>query len=283
MSAELIGHDELARRLASHLGGSSDRMVWTDMQLGPAGSKRPDVWTLNKSYSAPRPLAYEVKVSKADYQRDVAAGKWQHYLRYSCAVTFAAPAGLVAKADLPKGCGLIVWNGEGWTTTKAPTLNPCPELPRDLMMKLLIDGCQREAARQRLEQKTAWHAQQAVGKRFGKAVAQLVSEEIGIESRLAAVRARYAEEEKRERDRSAARRDEYDRMISDAHGELCRALGLEDGCSPYDITHRCRELAKAVSRDTEVRTLRHQLGTIRHALEAGESTPNAKLMAGAEP
>ena len=36
-------HDELADDLAAHLRGGTDRMVWTDMQLGPSrpGDREP--------------------------------------------------------------------------------------------------------------------------------------------------------------------------------------------------------------------------------------------------
>ena len=49
----------------------------------------------------------------------VPVDQWQSYLRYSSAVTFAVPAGLIGKADLPPGCGLIVRGPEGWRTLKA--------------------------------------------------------------------------------------------------------------------------------------------------------------------
>ena len=55
-------HDELAFNLAMSLR-SEKRMVWTDMQLGPSGSARPDVYTLMKSYTQPNPTTYEVKIS----------------------------------------------------------------------------------------------------------------------------------------------------------------------------------------------------------------------------
>lgn len=119
-------HDDLAEDLADHLRGISDRMVWTNMQLGPSGSPRPDVYTLAKSFSRPRPMAYEIKVSLPDYRRDVTSGKWQSYLDYSSAVVFVVPAGLITKADLPAGCGLMTRSDKGWRTAKAP---PCRASP----------------------------------------------------------------------------------------------------------------------------------------------------------
>jgi len=79
------GHDALAEDLAQHLR-SDKRMVWTDMQLGPSGSARPDVFTLDKVYSRPAPTAYECKISRADLRADTTSGKWQKYLQFAGAV-----------------------------------------------------------------------------------------------------------------------------------------------------------------------------------------------------
>ena len=101
MMATTWKHDELARDLAQHLREKSDRLVWTDMQLGPAGSPRPDVYSLPCSFTRFMPIAYECKISVADFRRDVTAGKWTSYMQFAAGVIFAAPAGLVGKDDLP--------------------------------------------------------------------------------------------------------------------------------------------------------------------------------------
>ena len=98
-------HNDLAASLAGHLLGDG-RMVWCDMQLGPLPSPRPDVYTIDKSYRHPKPTAYEVKVSVADFRSDVTSGKWQVYRRFAGAVYFAVPAGLASPSDVPDGCGL---------------------------------------------------------------------------------------------------------------------------------------------------------------------------------
>ena len=63
-------HDQLAEDLAAHLK-APDRMVWLNMQLGPRGSPRPDVYTIYKSYVRPQPTAYEVKISREDFRSDI--------------------------------------------------------------------------------------------------------------------------------------------------------------------------------------------------------------------
>lgn len=137
-----LTHDELANNLAVHLM-SDDRMVWEDIPAGKSGSVRPDVFTIQKSFSNPTPISYEVKVSLSDFRSDITKAKWSNYLDFSYGVIFAVPKGLVTKKDIPDGCGLICFNGLSWHTVKKPTLNPAI-LNGELLLKLLIGGSERE-------------------------------------------------------------------------------------------------------------------------------------------
>lgn len=136
-------HDELAHNLATHLI-ADDRMVWEDLPAGKAGSIRPDVYTIRKSYSNPSPISYEIKVSVSDFRSDVTSGKWKGYLEFSDGVVFAVPKGLITRKDLPLGCGLITFNGQFWNTVKRPTLHNS-ELNSELLLKLLISGKERQS------------------------------------------------------------------------------------------------------------------------------------------
>ena len=69
-------------------------------------------------------MVYEAKISVADFRADVTAGKWQTYRPFSCGVVFAVPKGLIAKADIPPRCGLIVRGESGWRTVKGPSSPP---------------------------------------------------------------------------------------------------------------------------------------------------------------
>lgn len=142
MSDCRLTHNELASNLARHLMHES-RMVWEDIPAGPSGSVRPDVYTIEKSFSNPRPVSYEIKVSVADFRSDITSAKWKSYLDFSYGVVFAVPKGLITKKDLPNGCGLMTFNGEFWNTVKRPTLHPAP-LNDDLLLKLLISGNERQ-------------------------------------------------------------------------------------------------------------------------------------------
>lgn len=135
-------HDALAHHLAEHLAKGS-RRVWENLPAGPNGSIRPDVYTIEKSFAAPNPITYEVKVSRSDFLSDIKKGKWQGYLAFSYGVVFAAPKGLIKRTEVPEQCGLVQFNGEFWTTSKRPTIVPRP-LDDQLMLKLIIEGESRE-------------------------------------------------------------------------------------------------------------------------------------------
>jgi hypothetical protein len=47
---------------------------------------------------------YEIKASRGDFLRD---GKWERYLPFCTHFAFVAPAGAIAKWELPRGVGLI--------------------------------------------------------------------------------------------------------------------------------------------------------------------------------
>jgi len=137
-----LTHDELANNLAVHLL-NENRMVWEDIPVGKVHSVRPDVLTIEKSYSSPNPISYEIKVSVSDFRSDVTKAKWKAYLDFSYGVVFAVPKGLITKSDVPNGCGLMTFNGQSWNTVKKPTLHPA-KLNDELLLKLLISGDQRE-------------------------------------------------------------------------------------------------------------------------------------------
>lgn len=89
--------------------------------------KRPDLLVMPYQ-KRPDPTVYEVKVSRADFQSDVRAGKWRHYRHLCNRLYFAAPAGMLAKHDLPEGAGLIERSESQWKIrVKAPeTRTFCP-------------------------------------------------------------------------------------------------------------------------------------------------------------
>lgn len=279
-------HDDLARDLAAHLRGASDRLIWTDMQLGPAGSPRPDVYTVPCSFARFQPVAYECKISVADFRRDVTAGKWTSYLRFAAGVTFAAPAGLLKKEDIPAGCGLIVRGPDGWRSLKGPTLKNVDNLPRDAWIKLIIDGMGRLADQSYEQLRTGlcneWTLEKKLRARLGDVVADAVRDQLNAERRLKDATERLenlAEEAENERrlilDRAKQHAERDAAQIDGARVELAGALGLPASAGAWEIASACKQAARRVCLDSEVKRLRQQLERIQAAIEsAAEPLPH---------
>lgn len=75
---------------------------WT----GPAGSTGViDVWACPYSFTRPV-IAYEIKVSRADFLRDLRDEKWRQYLPFCDRFYFVTPWGMVERAEVPAPAGL---------------------------------------------------------------------------------------------------------------------------------------------------------------------------------
>ncbi len=168
-------HDELANNLAVHLMNES-RMVWEDIPVGKSGSIRPDVFTIEKSFSKPNPISYEIKVSVSDFRSDITSGKWKGYLDFSHGVVFAVPKGLITKKDIPTGCGLITFNGEFWNTVKRPTIHHSV-LNDEFLMKLLIGGNERQTQKPIIQSRDfdEWKQRETLRKKFGEDFASKIA------------------------------------------------------------------------------------------------------------
>ena len=275
-------HDDLAHDLASHLRGASDRLVWTDMQLGPSGSPRPDVYTVPCTYSRFVPVAYEVKISVADFRRDITAGKWSSYLKFAAGVIFCVPAGLIRKEDVPTGCGLMIRSDKIWRTVKGPTLKPVDNLPRDAWMKLLMDGVSRirndADDRIRAQLTNEWRVEQRIRERLGDVVADAVQAHTGASraleyatDRLRTAAAEADTEYRRIVDGARDRAKRDSETIDAGRRELAGALGLSADAAPYEIAGAAREAARRLDADAELQRLRKQLGTIQQALQVASA------------
>jgi hypothetical protein len=118
-------HDALQADLARWLSGRTPRPV-VEAEIALAGTYgsagRVDVAAVAWG-KANRPVidVYEVKASSGDLGADLTAVKWERYLPQCHRLWFASPAGVVAKADVPEGVGLIVRADSGvWRTVVRP-------------------------------------------------------------------------------------------------------------------------------------------------------------------
>lgn len=279
-------HNALAADLANHLRANPATLAWVDMQLGPSGSVRPDVYVIPRSYSNFRPLAYEAKVSMSDFRKDVTSGKWQNYLDFACGVIFAAPAGMLTKDDVPQECGLIVRHDEVWRTVKKPTLRVLPTLDVFAWVKLLIDGVEREADRRRPPLRKAgelhpWQAEQQLRKKHGEKLAQLVSMAIRSEDALHAMIERHRaaaenlSDEIRKMDDRVHRNIETNRRTIDSHLQLLAGeLGLPADASQEQLIESLRAARNRLVGDREIQRIRRLFERIcRDAQEGAEPLP----------
>jgi hypothetical protein len=277
MQGELIkkwGHDELQNDLAAYIRSSSDRLAWTNMPMGSAGNCRPDVFAIPKSFANFTPIIYEIKVSVSDFRSDVTSGKWQSYLKYACGVVFAVPAGLISKDDVPKGCGLIVRHDEVWRMVKKPTMQFLDTLPKELWIKLLIDGIDRQAKLMRdVNHFNEYVARDKLKQKFGEKIAKLLSDLSRAESSIeyAIVQAKNVEKEISDaRQRKLDKAREEDALINQAKTSLCKALGLEPDASHWVIERKCTELAHRLNESDEIKRLTSILSNIESAIADGQ-------------
>lgn len=268
-------NDALMSDLAAYLRGP-DRMVWEDMQLGPSGSPRPDVFTLQKSYSRPNPAAFEIKVSRSDLRSDTTSGKWQSYLKYAGSVTFAVPDGLCTVADIAEGCGLIVRKAEVWRYARRPTLQKVTP-PFDACMKLLIDGVNRiSAARQPVPRKAElWANNEAIRKKFGDNVARCARDLTMAEQRLSDTKSlanaeweRMRKEVELERSRLIASAKQELETWAAIRAEILDWLELGERASSFVVRQRVAALRAACDADERVQKIEHRLRQARRSVEA---------------
>lgn len=252
-------HNELAISLAAHLR-TELRMTWCDLQLGPSASPRPDVYTINRSYSSPQPIAYEVKVSRADMRADLVEGKWQKYLRFASGVFFACEGDLITKADLPDHCGLMVYR-TSWRTAKRAVLNPVT-IPQDAFMKLLIDGIQREGPVFRRNHQAGYRAETKIAAKFGERVAAAVMDVAAVEYEAEQSRATIKRIEDQAREN--ARREVEE--LAPLRDELIAILGLDAGASRFAIHSAVRQLRNLKEEHPDSAKLRSLTNTIQMEL-----------------
>lgn len=266
-------HDDLAADLKAHLSANvQDRLIWCDMQLGPSGSPRPDVFVLPKSYSRFMPTAYEVKISRADFQADINAGKWQKYYAFASAVVFAVPDGLIKTTELPGGAGLIVRKANTWRTAKAPKVNAIDNLPREAWMKLVMDGLGRLSVhRPALDQH--YLRERAFKKALGEEIAALVA---GRESVKWQIQNEISQHQKRleliqqqnkaERDRA----NEKAQFASAEFARLCDIFELPHGSPTYAVTRAINDTIRKLDADFRVKDLMRVIDTAQQSLSAAK-------------
>jgi len=233
-------HDELQEDLASHLRAGTDRMVWTNTQLGPSGSPRPDVFTVNKSFSRFRSDCYEIKVSVSDLRSDLTSGKWQSYRKFGHAVWFAFPRGMAPLELIPAECGVIL-RGETWRAARKPVAQVLDTLPRDAWLKLLmsLDEFDWSKHSPKIRHSSEYKNEEIVRRKVGAELAQLFSDVKRAEGTLAYRKQSMEEELARHRvhmEQQRKRDAEYLERDQAALSTELQALAKDLGMAPSEVS-----------------------------------------------
>lgn len=95
-----------------------------------------DMWTMARSYTHPRFIGYEIKVSRSDFLNDT---KWPDYLPYCTEFYFVSPPDIIQKEEVPEQAGLIVSSKNCkrlYTKKKAPVRKV--EIPQSILLYILM-------------------------------------------------------------------------------------------------------------------------------------------------
>ncbi len=114
--------------------------LWiTEVKDGPSTmvrTSRMDGLAIKRSWTHPRFVGYEVKVSRSDFLRD---DKWDAYLPLTHQFSFACPWDLIQPHELPDVVGLYWASADGkLKQVRKPVLRPMQELPTWLLYYVVI-------------------------------------------------------------------------------------------------------------------------------------------------
>lgn len=258
-------HDALARDLADSLR-TDRRMTWCDVQLGAAGSVRPDVYAIYKSFVNPCPTVYECKVSASDFRADVTSGKWQSYLKYACGVYFACDGDLIKKTDVPAHCGLIVRRNGAWRAAKKATLSAV-RIPQDALLKLIIDGVQREGPRYRAKYLSESVQLNNARTKFGELIARTVRDRIAVDHEIADAKYTAERIERDARHRAEQIRTEALDLIAPLRSELCAILGLPTDTQHWTLAAEVKRIRREMAEHPAHAALKALTNVLERALE----------------
>lgn len=243
-------HDQLQSDLAAHLRANSSRMVWENTQLGPSGSPRPDVYSIDKSFAHFQADAYEIKISVSDLRSDVTSGKWQKYRKFAHRVWFAFPKGLVQHDIIPKECGIIARSENGWRAARKPVSQVLDTLPRDAWLKLLMDDCgappepQPRFANQ-------WKLQDELRKKVGQEAADLFSARLDSHYKYKSAteyKEKTAERIRAEADGEIAAARRQRAILDESMKSLAEALKIPiEGLTPAGLANELYNISSALT------------------------------------
>lgn len=101
---------DLTAEILDALAAKQEDAIWASELAFDGGARRCDFWTISANSSAGfQAVAYEIKISRADFKRDTHAKQRQARL-FSDRFYYVAPKGLIAPSDLPDWAGLMEYS-----------------------------------------------------------------------------------------------------------------------------------------------------------------------------
>lgn len=120
-------------------------------------NQRADVYAIKLHEFAKKDTRiYEIKTSRADFLKDVDAGKAEAYGEHARRVYYVVPQGLIKKSEVPDGIGLMVfYETSGFKVLQAPKPGPMVEPNSDLLLMLMARWSHVEPDMRRLANRIA--------------------------------------------------------------------------------------------------------------------------------
>ena len=255
-------HDGLASDLASHLRSDGKWITWLNFSPTGAGGSRPDILALRRfNYSSPEMVSFEIKISVSDLRSDLTSGKWQKYLDFSQAVTFAMPHGLCKAGDIPEQAGVMFRSERGWRMHRRPTLNTMKDIPIQAWLRLVNtrpnfshysgdpESSEHEYHAKHIERNIYRKIKESIGKRYGKDIAELLNNP---------ERARDIINDAKNRADiiiEVARKDIEKQKLDAQHSlrDIKKILSLPEDANYADISRSIRCLRELVNNDNRMR------------------------------
>lgn len=106
-----VAEASLTAQILDALTVQAGDAIWASELAFDGGARRCDFWTVSANSSAGfQAIAYEIKISRADFRRDTHEKQRQARL-FSDRFYYVAPKGLIKPEELPDWAGLIEFDG----------------------------------------------------------------------------------------------------------------------------------------------------------------------------
>jgi|GEM_PF-2676143 len=110
-----------------------------------------DAWALLRTWSPLTAIGYEVKVSRADFEKDQ---KWPQYLPLCHAFYFVSPPSIIKSVDLPKGIGLKYITKSGTIHTKLRAERHEPDAEKFTLLLCYVVMCRTQIVKDTMKAPT---------------------------------------------------------------------------------------------------------------------------------